>query len=198
MRIVIDGAHGSGKTTFLKGVIYNERVPCINQLGYTIFSDLIGKSFFEGRKIKIVPPQNESDWNKLFYLILEKGINQFEEGKGEEIYWYDRGIPYINVISQMDNIPLPIEIFDKIRLYTYDYVFVFEPIESCDFTKIRKAGCRTFSIADRYDCVDKTYRTYAEAGNKVYRVPVFSADYNVNFKRRFEFISNIIENEQGA
>ena len=129
MRIVIDGAHGGGKTTFLSGVTHNESVPCIKQLGYKIFSDLIGKSFFEGRKLKIVPPQNQDDWNKLFYLILENGIKQFKEGEGEELYWYDRSMSYVGVISQMENIPLPIEINNRLKLYTYDYVFVFEPIE---------------------------------------------------------------------
>lgn len=47
MRIVIDGAHGSGKSTFLNGIKNETNIPSIKQMGQTIFSDLIGKSFFK-------------------------------------------------------------------------------------------------------------------------------------------------------
>ena len=52
MRIVIDGAHGSGKSTFLNGIKNETNIPSIKQMGQTIFSDLIGKSFFQGRQRK--------------------------------------------------------------------------------------------------------------------------------------------------
>ena len=32
MRIVIDGAHGSGKSTFLNGIKNETNIPCIKQM----------------------------------------------------------------------------------------------------------------------------------------------------------------------
>lgn len=193
MRIVIDGAHGSGKSTFLKGVRNRIDIPCIEQMGQTIFSDLIGKSFFQGRQKQIVPPKNQDDWDTLFRLIVENGIKQYWAGNGAETFWYDRGLHYTKVIAKMDGNSFPEDLICKMSRFTYDYAFIFEPVETCDFSKIHKAGCRSFSLADRYECVDFTYNIYKEAGSKVCKVPVFSDDFVENFHRRYSLISDFIK-----
>lgn len=193
MRIVIDGAHGSGKSTFLKGVKNKIEIPCIEQMGQPIFSDLIGRSFFAGRKLKIVPPKSQDDWNALFCLIVENGIKQYWAGNDLKTYWYDRGLHYAKVIAQMDGNSFPEDLIDKMREFTYDYAFIFEPVETCDFSKIHKAGCRSFSLTDRYECVDITYKIYEEAGSKVCKVPMFSTDFSENFYQRYNLISDYIK-----
>ena len=194
MRIVIDGAHGGGKSTFLRGLQNRDDIPCIARSGDSIFSDLIGKSFFIGRQRKIVPPRNQEDWNKLFQIIVDNGIEQFNLGCGSSVYWYDRGIHYAKVIAEMDGNLFPTELSDRMQSYVYDYAFIFEPIDSCDFTKIHKAGCRTFSIKDRHECVDLTYSIYEKSGSRVCKVPFYSYDYAENFEQRNMLIRNFIKN----
>lgn len=193
MRIVIDGAHGSGKSTFLNGIKNETNIPCIKQMGQTIFSDLIGKSFFQGRQRKIVPPKDQKDWDKLFCLIVKSGIQQYNAGKGSNLFWYERGLHYAKVIAKMDGNAFSPNLENIMSQYTYDYAFIFEPIETCDFSRIHKAGCRSFSLDDRYECVDLTYNIYKETGSKVCKIPVFSNDYIENFYCRYNMISEFIK-----
>lgn len=81
----------------------------------------------------------------------------------------------------------------KLKEISYDYAFIFEPIETCDFSRIYKAGCRSFSLDDRYECVDLTYNIYKETGSKVCKIPVFSNDYIENFYCRYNMISEFIK-----
>ena len=192
MRIVIDGAHGAGKTTFLNGNLNDPFLHCVLKSRATIFSDLIGDSFQEGEELNIVPPKNEQDYWKIFEIIMKRGSEQFARGEGRNICWYDRGVHFINVIAQMQNVTVPIDIQNKLNSITYDYVFVFDPIESYDFSNIHKHNCRSFSIHDRYESVVMTLESYKKAGNKVFRVPVFSYDLNENYVRRMQFIKDII------
>lgn len=120
MRIVIDGAHGSGKSTFLNGIKNETNIPSIKQMGQTIFSDLIGKSFFQGRQRKIVPPKDQKDWDKLFYLIVKNGIQQYNAGKGSNLFWYERGLHYAKVIAKMDGNSFSPNLENIISQYTYD------------------------------------------------------------------------------
>ena len=188
MRIVLDGAHGAGKSTFLYGSTQVQNNISIKKLGYPIFSDLIGDSFNEGKNVGVVPPKDQQDYNVLFDIIARRGLEQYLEGDGKEIYWYERGIHYINVIAEMDGYSVPIDILALIQKVQYDYVFVFDPIESCDFSNVHKMGCRSFTLEDRYDCVEKTCKVYEKVGNKVCRVPVFSPDEDENFLLRYNFM----------
>ncbi len=192
MRIVIDGAHGAGKTTFLNGNPNDPFLPCVFKLGERIFSDLIGDSFQEGKELNVVPPESEQDYWKIFEIIMKRGNEQFIQGAGEDICWYDRGLHFINVIAQMENVTVPLDIQNKLNSIVYDYVFVFEPIESYDFSNIRKHDCRSFSIQDRYDSVTKTIASYKKADSKVFRVPVFSSNLRENYIRRMKFIKDKI------
>lgn len=184
----------SGKSTFLKGVRNRTGIPCIEQIGLPIFSDLIGKAFFLGRQKKIVPPEGQDDWNALFRLIVADGIEQYNAGNGAKTFWYDRGLHYVKVIAKMDGNSIPEDLIYNMSGFSYDYAFIFEPIETCDFSKIHKAGCRSFSLSDRYECVDFTYNIYKEAGSKVCKVPVFSDDLVENFNRRYDLITDFIKN----
>lgn len=192
MRIVIDGAHGAGKTTFLYGKDGNSLIPCVKDNSCRIFTDLIGKSFYEGINENVVPPKSNKDFIRIFELILKRGREQFLQGTGDKVFWYDRGIHFINVIAEMENQMVPKKILSALNEYIYDYVFVFEPIESYDFTKIRKAGFRTFTIADRRNCVNLTYNSYKKVCDNVFIVPVFSNDLSENYYRRLDFIKSKI------
>lgn len=192
MRIVIDGACGSGKTTFLKGTTNCVSLPSIEKLGYTVFSDLLGYSFSCANKQGIIPPRNFKEWNILFEIILNKGSEQFNQGCGDDIYWYDRGIPYIKVISDTEKIDLYTNIQNEYKEFKYDYAFIFHPIEEFDLSNTLKGGLRTFTLEDRYISFEKTCEVYSNVCNNVYTVPVFSDNYETNFLKRYEYINEII------
>ena len=89
MRVVIDGAAGSGKTTFLSNNYLSkfikkeyENLPSIVSRGYTVFSELVQGSINEAKAMNISPPQNDDEWKKLFDIMLAKGIQQYRAGDG--------------------------------------------------------------------------------------------------------------------
>lgn len=90
MRIIIDGACGSGKTTFLTEI--KNRITEKHISNIQVFNELIKGSINEGRNQEICPPKNDSDWEKLFTLVLDRGISQYENSAFNGIAWLDRGL----------------------------------------------------------------------------------------------------------
>jgi len=196
MRVVIDGACGSGKTTFLLGQGFGKKICGLNikNLRATVISDLLDDSFNEGLKKGILPPQNYENWNNLFRIILRNGELQYNSANNadREIIWYDRGVPYIDVISQDESVPLAIDVKAKIEKFHYDYVFVFSPIETFDLSNTVKGGFKYFTLEERCMSFERTYEAYKKHCSNVYKVPVFSSDLIENFTKRYQFICSII------
>lgn len=198
MRIVIDGAPGSGKSTFLGTKYASELrkygIPTVFEKGYTVFSELMRGSLDEGINIGIVPPKNINHWNQLFQLIFEKARDQYNSGAGNNIFWYDRGLPYLYVLGQSFDIYPDETVMKSMHDFNYDYVFVFRVIESYDLSKNAPGKLSLLTLDDRYNRHQKTMDIYKKLGHTVYEVPVFSDDLKVNFEKRFEYISNIVGN----
>jgi len=201
MRIVIDGPPGSGKTTFLScNFLRNQNIesnirliPNIADLGYTVFSELIQGSINEAKTLDMNnPPKNDHDWRILFTTILKNGIIQFEQGCNNKIYWYDRGIPFISVLAAAHNIIVPNEVLQEFKHFVYDYVFIFEMIESYDLSKIAIGKFKTLTLKDRYNQYKQSCDIYQQLGYKVHKVPVFSQDPVQNFYKRFQYIKQYI------
>lgn len=200
MRIVIDGAAGSGKTTFLScNYLRNNlkkkndvEIPTIINLGYKVFSELIQGSVNQARKYNIIPPKKTDEWNKLFEIIYNRGKLQYEESDGENICWYDRGLPFIAVFAKAHGIEINTELLEKIKMFRYDYIFIFEPIASYDLSMKDNGKFQPLSLEDRYIEFERTKKIYEELGYQVYTVPFFSENLLENFKQRYEFIKNII------
>lgn len=195
MRIVIDGAAGSGKSTFLGTKYYEElkdKIPNIKDFGYEVFSELIRGSLDRGGHLNICPPKNKSDWDQLFEIMFDIAKTQYEQGRGNEIFWYDRGMPFISVFANAHEVSIPYEMYKSFREYTYDYVFVFKPIESFDLSVKAKGKLRSITLEDRYVEFERTCNIYKELGHKIYEVPVFSDDLATNFNRRYEYIKRVV------
>ena len=196
MRIVIDGACGSGKTTFLLGQGFGEKTCDLNikNLGFTVISDLLDDSFNEGLKKGILPPKSYENWNSLFRIILRNGKLQYDLANNvdDEIVWYDRGVPYIDVISRDESVPLALDVETKIKKFRYDYVFVFSPVETFDLSNTVKGGFKHFTMEERLASFERTYEAYSKYYSAVYKVPMFSSDLIENFTERYQFICSII------
>lgn len=199
MRVVIDGAAGSGKTTFLSNNYLSkfikkeyENLPSIVSRGYTVFSELVQGSINEAKAMNISPPQNDDEWKKLFDIMLAKGIQQYRAGDGSDIYWYDRGIPFISAFATAHNVVLPLDMREKFELYRYDYIFIFKPIDSYDLSMTSNGKYKPLTLEDRYEEYERTCCIYESLGYDVHRVPVYSDNLIDNFNRRLNYIKEII------
>jgi len=199
MRIVIDGAPGSGKTTFIScNFLDPVRKRCsintcnLSNLGYKVFTEMVEEAVIETKKINKFPPNTAERWDILFRLILNNGIKKFQEGADYKISWYDRGIPFLKTFAESNGQVLPQWIQDEICKYKYDYVFVFEPIKSFDLSKKDNGKFRTLTLEDRLYEHELTISSYKSLDNNVFSVPVFSDDLSVNFEKRYQFIKSIV------
>lgn len=199
MRIVIDGAPGSGKTTFLScNYLDPVRRMCsiptqnLSLLGYKVFAEMVEESVIETKKMGLFPPNNNSRWNFLFRQVLKNGIKYYKEGELYNVSWYDRGLPFLKTFAQANGQTLPSEIVEQISKYKYDYIFVFEPIDSFDLSKTNNGKFRTLTLEDRYYEHKLTLSSYRELGYNVFSVPTFSNDLGINFNKRFNFIKEIV------
>ncbi len=191
MRIAIDGAAGSGKSTFL-GTRNSDGIPNITDCGYPVFSELIRGSLDEGIRLNICPPKSNSDWLSLFDIMFEKAKKQYEDGSEDKIYWYDRGMPFIGVFANAHDVSITSKMYELFFDFPYDYVFIFKPIDSFDLSNNPKGKLKNLTLEDRYIEFERTCKIYQDLGHKVHVVPVFSDDLSTNFYMRFEFIKSIV------
>jgi len=201
MRIVIDGAPGSGKTTFIScNFLDPVRRQCsvnvsnLSSMGFKVFTEMVEESVIETKKIGKYPPNSSERWNVLFNIILRNGIKHYEEGANFDVSWYDRGLPFLTTFAKANNQILPDSIINALSLYSYDYIFVFEPILSFDLSKENNGKFRTLTVEDRLYEYELTIKSYESLGYQVVSVPVFSDDLTVNFKKRYQFINSFIPN----
>lgn len=190
MRIIIDGACGSGKTTFLTEI--KNRITEKHISNIQVFNELIKGSINEGRNQEICPPKNDSDWEKLFTLVLDRGISQYENSAFNGIAWLDRGLPFLNVFAKEHDKKLPDEMIHKIMKYIYDVVFLFEPIPSLDLSTVDNGKFRLFSLDERRASYEMTYKEYQKSGHRVYRLPYYSNDTHYDFFMKLNAISKTL------
>lgn len=195
MRIVIDGAAGSGKTTFLSCNFLSElRKKCskdtmnISSLGYLVFPEMMQDAVNDAKKLNLIPPTKESEWKQLLNIIYKKAVAQFKAAEEEKICWYDRGLHFVKAFSDINNIELPQEIGFQLNKYKYDNVFVFEPIKDFDLSMPNNGKFGPMSLEDRYNEFKAIISAYEEFGHSVCVVPVFSSNLEVNFQKRFSYI----------
>lgn len=195
IRIVIDGAAGSGKTTFLScNFLSNLRKECSSQdtiniasLGFSVFSEMMQGAVNDAKKIGIIPPMQKEDWDELFNLIYRRGVEQYKAAK-TGIFWYDRGLHFLKAFADVNEQKIPKVLYEGIGNYKYDYVFIFKPIESFDLSMINNGKFGPMSLEDRYNEFQAIVNAYKEFGHTVFTVPVFSNNLEENFYRRFSFI----------
>lgn len=192
MRIVIDGAAGGGKSTFLGTVNNNQSCPTIRAYNYTVFEQLIRSSLDEGIARGICPPKNEHDWNELFSIMFNIGKTQHESGSGSGVYWYDRGLPFIEVFAMAHDVCVSPLMHNRICEYRYDYVFVFKPIETYDLFNDQRGKLRPLTMKDRCIEHERVCSMYRSIGHNVYEVPVYSDNYLENFNMRLSCIEKVI------
>lgn len=192
MRIVIDGAAGSGKSTFLGTKYFDKDIPNIANIGYIVFSELIRSSLDRGEQLGICPPKTYSDWKNLFKIMFEKAKFQYDNGEGDNIFWYDRGMPFISVFANAHDVYITHEMRKLFNEYIYDYVFIFKPIDSFDLSVKAKGKLKSLTLEDRYVEFERTCDIYRELGHIVYEVPVFSNNLIENYHKRYEYIRKII------
>lgn len=199
IRIVIDGAAGSGKTTFLScNFLSSIRKECsqnainIASLGFSVFSEMMQGAVNDAKKIGIIPPVQAEDWNELFHLIYRRGVEQYKAGVETDISWYDRGLHFLKAFADVNKQKISKLLYESIMNYKYDYVFIFKPIESFDLFMPNNGKFGPMSLEDRYKEFETIVNAYKEFGHTVYIVPAFSNNLEENFYRRFSFIKERI------
>lgn len=195
MRIVVDGAAGSGKSTFLGtrnySTLQSESIPTIVSFGFRVFSELVRGSLKAGENAGIVPPKNYDDWSKLFQIMFTTAEEQYSMGAGNDTFWYDRGMPFISAFGTAHNVVTQSSITNRFPEFKYDYVFIFKPIESYDLSIQAPGKLKPLSLADRYKEHNLICELYEHLGHRVYEVPVFSDNLIKNFSERLNFIKKM-------
>jgi len=116
-RFIITGGPGSGKTAL---------VEALQNLGYYGFPEVARDLISEG----IVPPgwAEKPDSGRFFDLILKQRIIYYQQIKGTEIGFYDRGIPDSLAYFTYQKKKVPRSLSEAIITYRYNpLVFVTPP-----------------------------------------------------------------------
>lgn len=115
-RFIITGGPGSGKTTL---------VEALQNLGYYGFPEIARDLINEG----IVPPirAEKPDSGRFFDLILKQRITYYQQIKGTEIGFYDRGIPDSLAYFKYQNKKVPSILSEAIIAYRYNPVVFITP-----------------------------------------------------------------------
>lgn len=201
-RIVIDGTAGCGKTTFLTGssTIHPDEphYECIKDLGYSVFSELIRGS------IRIKKAKGEdpfSDLGDFFNICIDRALEFFHQaelsGDDGKVFFYDRGLPYIKIMSERYGYKMQDEFYEICKTHRYDSpVFVFAPIRSHDmrFPKPNEDKGKGYTLEERLKQHQYVMETYKEFGYSVVEVPVFD-DGNIilNNQRRLALIREYVD-----
>lgn len=126
--------------------------------------------------------------------MFEKAKLQYDSGVGDNIFWYDRGMPFISVFANAHDVSVTHEMRKLFNKYIYDYVFIFEPIDSFDLSVRAKGKLKSLTLEDRYIEFERTCDIYRKLGHIVHEVPVFSNNLIENYYKRYEYIKGIIPN----
>jgi predicted ATPase len=115
-RFIITGGPGSGKTTL---------VEALQNLGYYGFPEIARDLINKG----IVPPiwSEKPDSGHFFDLILKQRIIYFQQIKGTEIGFYDRGIPDSLAYFKYQDKKVPPILSEAIIAYRYNPVVFITP-----------------------------------------------------------------------
>lgn len=199
MRLVIDGTAGCGKTTFLTGssTIYpdEQHYQCIRDQGYSVFSELI-RGAIRARKAQGVDPF--SDLEDFFRICVERAIDFYQHAEGNKgIYFYDRGLPYLKIMSQRYGYQMPYTFDELCQKYRYDNpVFVFAPIVSHDmrFPKPNEDKGKGYTLEERLKQHQLVMEVYKNLGYDVVEVPVYNdGDIAMNNAKRLSFIKEFVK-----
>lgn len=196
MRIVVDGTLGAGKTTFLTGTSPSwgsrSKFPNVRDLGYRVFSELIRGTVDERRKFGADP---FDDWGAFFALAQCRAEEQYADGAGEEISFYDRGLPFLGVMASRYGYRMPDAYFRSTANHQYDSpVLIFEPIIETDYTHPRQGEVRAsiFTLEERLQQHADTIAAYEQLNYEIVRIPVFKGTMEESIQRRFEFVRDLL------
>jgi len=193
MRYVVDGTLGGGKTVFLTGTSPadeegHEPYTSVRSLGYRVFSELIRGTVDARLRVTSDP---FDDWDAFFSLAIDRAEQQFRDGEGEEVSFYDRGLPFLSVMARRYGYAMPERYGESLRRHRYDSpVLIFDPIESTDYTAPRRGEVRasTFTLAERLAQHRETVEAYESLGYEILRVPVFEGSKETSIRMRYEYV----------
>lgn len=115
-RICITGGPGSGKTTLISR---------LKEEGYSVKEEVSREIILEARKKGVEQPFL-NDPTEFSRRLMEQRIKQFVEA-GEELVFYDRGIPDVIAYHHYQNTDYPDDFYRKAKKYRYAKVFILPP-----------------------------------------------------------------------
>jgi len=164
-RFIITGGPGSGKTTL---------VEALQNLGYYGFPEVARDLINEG----IVPPirAEKPDSGRFFDLILKQRIIYYQQIKGTEIGFYDRGIPDSLAYFKYQNKKVPPILSEAIIAYRYNpVVFITPPWKEIFNTD----DVRRETFYEARVLYDLTIEAYLAHGYEIIELPKSSLESRV-------------------
>lgn len=197
MRIIIDGTVGAGKTTLITGRSQrdpkNKKYPGLSDMGYPVFTDMMTDVIRMMRDRGISDPAQ--DWKTFFEIAVDRCIDDYNKAEKNQINFYDRGIYFLEMMSERYKQELPKRYYEFCEMYQYDNpVFIFQPILSIDMTKPHKTDNqqKVYTVEQRILQHSAILHLYEKKGYEVIEVPLNSEDAYENNLYRLNFIKERI------
>ncbi len=166
-RFIITGGPGSGKTAL---------VEALQNLGYAGFPEIARDLISQG----ISPPgwADKPDSGRFFDLILQQRITSHQQIKGNEIGFYDRGIPDSLAYFQFQNRNPPRNLLKAIDTYRYNpIVFAAPPWKEIFYND----SIRLESFSEARILYDLTIEVYRNAGYSIVALPKSTLEQRLRF-----------------
>ena len=168
MKYIITGCAGGGKTTIIN-TLRNEGFNCHEEVSRKVIRLQLSSGGLA------LPWSNLTEFSELVFIQMQR---ELEEQVGEEICFYDRGIPDIIALLTKQNLPIENKYYQAIKDLNYNkIVFVAPPWEDIFVNDNERP--ESFQVAA------ETYRaicdTYKSLGFDLFFIPLLPIEERVGF-----------------
>jgi len=194
-RFLIGGSPGSGKSTLLYGRGDGDppkvHYPCLRDLGYVVFGDVIGNVLTAMVREGKNPLEHGEESLK---ITMKEEVEHFLSVK-QGIAFFDKGLPYYEGVARKMGIDVPEGFYSCCKRFRYDNpVIILDFISNYDLTLPRNSESRTraFTVEEREE-MDKWFEnSYRKQGYDVIRIPLLGQTREESIRLRLETILEVL------